>query len=154
MHQLWFFLLLTAVGVYVQVPDTKGKQTAQLLSATKERARVEKNDSNGQAPNQDTAAADDFSTLKDDDPENMEALIVLREQLDKLHNLLSEKDEALKSAEESMKQMSTVNSTLDALKRDIAEKEFLLTSVNSHLSNSEVRNNQCPKISLSCRCQL
>ena len=103
------------------------------------------NASFGHAQNQDSAA-DNFSmfssrALKEEDfGKDTEELIMLREKLGDLHRILSEKDEELKSAEELMNQMGTVHVTLDELRRRVAEREFIVTSTSSQLSNAEVAN--------------
>lgn len=66
---------------------------------------------------------------------NTEEITFLREKLEDLHKLLAEKDEALKSKEESTKMISSEHATLDEQRRIIMENENLLKITNSELSN-------------------
>lgn len=131
----------------MQVLDPKGKRPGRAASATKQRdhreaisdGHAKKKDSNGDCISPFSSWASREEEQEEAQKES-EELTVLREQLDALHNILAERDEALKSAEESVDQMRTTYATFDELKRKNLEKDSLLSSTNSQLSNAKVAN--------------
>ncbi|ONK68638.1 uncharacterized protein A4U43_C05F14230, partial [Asparagus officinalis] len=129
-----------------KVLEAKGKKPGQATPAIKQRDHREAI-SNGHAQDKDSDAgctspsssrASREGGQEDGQKENGE-LTMLREQLDALHNILAEKDEALKSAEESVDKMRTTYATSDELKRRNLEKDSLLSSTNSQLSNAKIQ---------------
>ena len=55
-----------------------------------------------------------------------EELVILKEQVEELQTKLLEKDELLRSAENSREQMNAFNAKLDELKHQASEKDSLL----------------------------
>ncbi|XP_039141914.1 protein MICROTUBULE BINDING PROTEIN 2C-like, partial [Dioscorea cayenensis subsp. rotundata] len=68
-----------------------------------------------------------------------EDVTMLWEQLDDLERKILEKDQALKSAEDSLNQMKVANMQLEELKRQITEKDSLIKSSSSQLSNAQIK---------------
>ncbi|KAH7660199.1 Tropomyosin domain-containing protein [Dioscorea alata] len=123
--------------------DTKGRKTAQSVY-TKRKA-----DLIGSAlkklANDGDGGADDFTIFSSNQPvtevlqKEREDVTMLREQLDGLERKILEKDQALKSAEDSLNQMKVANMQLEELKRQITEKDSLIKSSNSQLSNAQIK---------------
>jgi predicted nuclease with TOPRIM domain len=74
-----------------------------------------------------------FTSEKD-----IEELAKLKEQVEELQLKLREKDELLKSAENSRDQMNTVNAKLDEMKHQVSEKEYSLKYAQQQLSDAKV----------------
>ncbi|XP_073010704.1 protein MICROTUBULE BINDING PROTEIN 2C isoform X2 [Typha latifolia] len=123
-----------------KVANSKGGKTIQSASAKKRRDLGENNASESK---KDTNG-DDYSIMPSRDlvPENVqkdrEELAMLREQINDLQNKLLEKDEALKSAENSINQMNAAYSMLDGLRHQVTEKDSLIKSTNSQLHNAKI----------------
>ncbi|XP_010943295.1 protein MICROTUBULE BINDING PROTEIN 2C isoform X1 [Elaeis guineensis] len=116
--------------------ELRGGKTAQSISAKKRRDRAEN------FQRDDTVDDISFFSSRVLPAENVqkerEELTMLREQVSELHKKLSEKDEELKSAENSIIQMNAVNATLDELRRQVAEKDSMIRSTNSQLYNAKI----------------
>lgn len=116
--------------------DPRSGKTAQSISAKKRRDRAE----NFQRDD----AADDLSFFSsralaaENVRKEREELTMLRGQVNELHKKLSEKDGELKSAENSINQMNEAYATLDELRRQDAEKDSLIRSINSQLYNAKI----------------
>lgn len=67
-----------------------------------------------------------------------EEYFLVKEQVEELQMKLLEKDELLKSAENSRNQMSSVNEKLDELKHQAAQKDSLLKSTQQQLFDVKV----------------
>jgi len=69
---------------------------------------------------------------------DIEELGMLKEQVEELQRKLLEKDELLKSAENTRDQMNVFNAKLDELKHQASEKESLLKYTQQQLSDAKV----------------
>jgi len=67
-----------------------------------------------------------------------EELGVLKEQVEELQRKLLEKDELLKSAENTRDQLNAFNIKLDELKHQASEKDTLLKLTQQQLSDAKV----------------
>ena len=94
--------------------------------------------------NDGDGGADDFTIFSLNQPvvgdlqNDREDVTMLREQLDDLERKILEKDQALKSAEDSLNRMKAANMQLEELKRQVTEKDSLIKSSSSQLSNAQV----------------
>jgi hypothetical protein len=68
-----------------------------------------------------------------------EELALLHGQVDELERKLVEKEEALKLAQNSIDQMSTVNEALEDVKHQLGEKELMVMSASSELNEAKVK---------------
>lgn len=68
-----------------------------------------------------------------------EEIVKLREQIDNLQQIILEKDEALRIAQNTVDEMSSIYATLNELRHRIGEKEALIQSTSSQLNNTKVR---------------
>lgn len=66
-------------------------------------------------------------------------MIKLLQDVNELQKKLSEKEEALKSAEDLLNQMSTAYASLEDLRSQVAEKDSLVKSSNLELYNVKVQ---------------
>lgn len=118
----------------MQASHSRGRKS---VSAKKKRDIA----NNAQQGNPD-GAVDDFSGVSFREEENVQKdsfeLTLLREQVENLQRLLLEKEEALRSAEDSVKQMHAACSSINELKQQLAEKETLIKSANAELCNTKV----------------
>lgn len=67
-----------------------------------------------------------------------EELAILKEQMEELQTKLREKDELLKSAENSRDQMNAFNAKLDELKHQVSEKDTSLKYTQQQLCDAKV----------------
>uniref|UniRef100_A0A6V7QQU7 Protein MICROTUBULE BINDING PROTEIN 2C n=1 Tax=Ananas comosus var. bracteatus TaxID=296719 RepID=A0A6V7QQU7_ANACO len=114
--------------------DTKAGRTAHSISAKKRRDHGE----NAQKSNQDADNGDDYSIILSKAmaaEKDREEMAMLREQISDLQKKLLEKDEALKSAENTVNQMSA---SYGILEEQVAEKDSLLKSTTSQLQNAKI----------------
>ncbi|KAG1326681.1 protein MICROTUBULE BINDING PROTEIN 2C [Cocos nucifera] len=124
-----------------KVVDLKGRRSSKTVSAKKHK---DFRDSSKDKNDQDVTT-DNFSVFSStplavgDVQKNIEELTMLQEQLDDLRKKLLEKDEALKSAEETMNRMSQVIMMLDELRHQVAEKDSIVRNANSHLANMQIK---------------
>lgn len=92
----------------------------------------------------DGCEADDSSILSTGAPEvediqkDRAELISLKEQVADLQSKLLEKDEALKSMENSLNHMNSVRVMVDELKQQVEEKDSMIKSAMSQLSSLKV----------------
>lgn len=87
------------------------------------------------------AVSDDFSILtakSSISEKEREELILLREQVEELRQKLIEKEEVLKSAEESINRFSLALTEIGDLKHQIEEKDSLVRSVHLQLNETKV----------------
>ncbi|KAK4354243.1 hypothetical protein RND71_026437 [Anisodus tanguticus] len=73
-----------------------------------------------------------------------EELMSLREQVEDLRMKLLEKDELLKEAEILKNEMTQAYAELDAMKKDISEKDFSLKSTQVQLSDAQISRKVLP----------
>lgn len=124
----------------LQVADQKGRKIAQTNPSKKQRDVRNGDLSKNIRDNQD-GCADDFSVFSSSSlavERDREELITLREQVEDLQKKLLEKDEALKTAENSLNQMSFVHVKLDEMKQQVTEKDLSLKSAHMQLSDAKV----------------
>lgn len=97
---------------------------------------------NVQQGNQDLTV-DEFSNFSSREVEIVQKdrfeLSLLREQVDSLQRKLLEKEEALKSSEDSVKQMNAVCASINEMRNQVTEKEALIKSSNSELYNAKIK---------------
>ncbi|KAJ4792835.1 TMV-MP30 binding protein 2C [Rhynchospora pubera] len=67
-----------------------------------------------------------------------EEIVKLREQIENLQQKLLEKDEALRTAQSSVDEMSSIYVTLNNLRHVVGEKDALIQSTNSQLNNAKM----------------
>ncbi|RZC70313.1 hypothetical protein C5167_033451 [Papaver somniferum] len=68
-----------------------------------------------------------------------EEFIKLQERVEKLQRKLSEKDELLKSAQVSMKQMAALNADVSKMKKQVTGKDSLIEAAHLKLSDTQVK---------------
>ncbi|MCL7035579.1 hypothetical protein MKW94_009530 [Papaver nudicaule] len=68
-----------------------------------------------------------------------EEFIKLQERVEQLQRKLSEKDELLKSAQVSMKQMAALNADVSKMKKQVTGKDSLIESTHLKLSDTQVK---------------
>lgn len=79
-----------------------------------------------------------FSTRAFTSEKDIEELATLKEQIGELQLKLREKDELLKTAENSRDQMNAVNAKLDEIKHQVSEKDASLKYTQQQLSDAKV----------------
>ncbi|PNT76064.1 hypothetical protein BRADI_1g43540v3 [Brachypodium distachyon] len=130
--------------VYTPAPakkaaDLKSAKAQQSVSAKKRRdpgdtgkkSTPDSNGENGSVVPLGLSGAENKPKDKDD-------IASLREQIEELQKELLQKEEALRTAESSVSEMNAVYSTIDELKRQVAEKEALIKYTNSQLHNAKI----------------
>eukprot|EP00262_Sarcandra_glabra_P007932 TRINITY_DN2106_c0_g1_i1.p1 TRINITY_DN2106_c0_g1~~TRINITY_DN2106_c0_g1_i1.p1 ORF type:complete len:355 (-),score=83.23 TRINITY_DN2106_c0_g1_i1:142-1206(-) len=125
-----------------KIAESKGRKTVQNITSKKRRDLGDNDLSKNMNIDDQEGGADDFSIFSTRAlavEKDREELIRLREQVEDLQKKLLEKDEVLKSTENSMNQMNSVHSTLDELKRQVAEKDSLIKSAQLQLSNAKIK---------------
>ncbi|XP_008797601.2 protein MICROTUBULE BINDING PROTEIN 2C-like [Phoenix dactylifera] len=124
-----------------KVVDLKGRKPSKTVSAKKHRdLRDLSKDTNDQDVTTDNLSVFSSTPLAVGYVQkNIEELTVVQEQLDDLRKKILEKDEALKSAEETMNRMSRVNMMLDELRHQVAEKDSVVRNANSQLANTQIK---------------
>lgn len=128
---MYSFPLLKDIGSsdWIQA-DSKGEKAPPSDSSKKQRDLTES-----------TQKVEPDSTS--DDNENAkkygEEIVKLREQIDNLQQIILEKDEALRIAQNTVDEMSSIYVTLNELRHRVGEKEALIQSTSSQLNNTKVR---------------
>ncbi|CAA7407775.1 unnamed protein product [Spirodela intermedia] len=123
---------------------TKNRKTAQSVS-TKSQRETSDNSSSKLICRDDGCQGDDSSVLSTGAPEQEDIrrdraeLISLKEQVADLQNKLLEKDEALKSMEDSLNHMNSVRAIVDELKHQVEEKDSMIKSAISQLSSLKIK---------------
>ncbi|MQM19817.1 hypothetical protein Taro_052832 [Colocasia esculenta] len=125
------------------ISETKGRKTIQCASSKKQ-GNNSGSGSSKLVDGDDDNGVDGFSIFSSTVPEEniqreREELVLLKEQVEDLQKRLLEKDEVLKTMENSMDQMSSVYATVDELKHQIVEKDLMVKSVQSQLANAKVK---------------
>jgi TolA-binding protein len=125
---------------FLQAADLRSAKTSQSVSAKKRRdpggdaGKEDKPASNGENGSVMPMALPGAETK----PKDISDIGALREQIDELQKQLLEKEEALRSAENTVSEMNAVYSTIDELRRQVTEKEALIKYTNSQLHNVKV----------------
>ncbi|PIA63266.1 hypothetical protein AQUCO_00200945v1 [Aquilegia coerulea] len=123
--------------IYTKTPavnknsELKGRKTSQSIPAKKRGDYGE----NGTSKKYST---DEYSILTPRTSAG-EPLLMLREQVESLQKKLLEKDELLKSTENTMGHMTSLQVKLDELNCRVAEKDALIRSVHLQLSDAKVK---------------
>ncbi|KAK1273572.1 hypothetical protein QJS04_geneDACA016521 [Acorus gramineus] len=116
--------------------DQKGRTTGQM----KKRRDAGDNELSKHihGDNKDVGANDFslFSSRALSVEKDSEELIMLRGQMEELRKKLSEKDDTLRSAEDSLNQMSSLHASIGDLKQQMMEKDSMIRTVTSQLSNA------------------
>ncbi|XP_014506033.1 protein MICROTUBULE BINDING PROTEIN 2C [Vigna radiata var. radiata] len=114
-----------------RVTDTKSRNAAQSIPAKKKRDHGEKEQ--GKFGGNDIDAYSTFSSR------DSEELNVLKEQVEELQRKLLEKDELLRSAENTRDQLNAFSAKLDELKHQASEKDTLLRFTQQQLSDAKIK---------------
>ncbi|KAK7347372.1 hypothetical protein VNO80_21902 [Phaseolus coccineus] len=114
-----------------RVTDSKSRNVAQSIPAKKKRDHGEKEQ--GKNVGNDADGYSMFSSREG------EELGVLKEQVEELQKKLLEKDELLKSAENTRGQLNAFNLKLDELKHQASEKDTLLKFTQQQLSDAKIK---------------
>ncbi|KAJ7978778.1 Movement protein binding protein 2C [Quillaja saponaria] len=125
-------------SVIKKITDPKGRNVAQSIPMKKKRDHGDDQVKNTSS-NLDADRFSIFSSRALASEKDREELVILKEQLEELQRKVLEKDELLKSAENSRTQMNAINAKLDELKRQGAEKDLLLKSTQLQLSDEKIK---------------
>lgn len=120
-----------------KVSTTKSVQGTKSISAKKPRSPSEIASSAKKSPNGIRSSASKPLVAKNLKKER-EELALLQGQVDQLEKKLVEKEEALMLAQNSIEQMSTVNEALEDVKHQLEEKEMMVVSASSELSEAKI----------------
>lgn len=118
--------------------EQKGRNNGQSIPTKKKKDHRDKDQAHNVVDNPDADSFAMFSSSSLVSERDKEELITLREQVEDLQKKLLEKDELLKSAEMSKDQMNSVYAKLDALSLQSAEKDSMIKSIHSQLSDAKV----------------
>ncbi|XP_061355296.1 protein MICROTUBULE BINDING PROTEIN 2C [Gastrolobium bilobum] len=119
--------------------DSKSRNVSQSIPAKKKRDHGEKEQGKNGSNNSDADSLSMFSSRALKPEKDGEELAILKEQLEELQNKLWEKDELLKSAENSRDQLNAFNAKLDELKHQASEKDNLLKYTQELLSDTKIK---------------
>ncbi|CAA6670690.1 unnamed protein product [Spirodela intermedia] len=108
---------------------TKNRKTAQSVSTKSQRETSDNSSSNSSVE----------MMAQEDIRRDRAELISLKEQVADLQNKLLEKDEALKSMEDSLNHMNSVRAIVDELKHQVEEKDSMIKSAISQLSSLKIK---------------
>ena len=120
-------------SILQQITDPKGRNITQSVPTKKKKDHGEKVVNNA-SDYTDTDSSSIFSSRALD----REEFVSLKEQVEDLQRKLLEKDELLKSAENSRNQVNTLNEKFNELKSQASEKDSLLKSTQQQLSDVKV----------------
>ncbi|KAJ1388543.1 hypothetical protein SESBI_39038 [Sesbania bispinosa] len=119
--------------------DAKSRNASQSIPAKKKRDHGEKEQGKNGSNNSDADSFSMFSSRASISEKDIEELAILKEQIEELQTKLWEKDELLKSAENSRDQMNAFNAKLDELKHQVSEKDTLLKHTQQQLSDAKIK---------------
>ncbi|KAL5987463.1 hypothetical protein ACLOJK_035211 [Asimina triloba] len=125
-----------------KIGDLKGRKTAQTGPTKKKRDVGDNDSSKNNSGNSQDGGGDDFSIFSSRAlaaEKDKEDLMILQKQVEDLQKKLLEKDEVLKSAQNTINEMSSVNIKFEELRRQVAEKDSLLKSANLQLSDAKIK---------------
>ncbi|KAL2338241.1 hypothetical protein Fmac_012687 [Flemingia macrophylla] len=117
--------------------DSKSRNVTQSIPAKKKRDHGEKEQGKNGSNDADSYSMPSSRSL--DSEKDSEELDMLKEQVEELQRKLLEKDELLKSAENSRDQMNAFNVKLDELKHQTSEKDTLLKYTQQQLSDAKIK---------------
>ncbi|XP_043715695.1 protein MICROTUBULE BINDING PROTEIN 2C isoform X2 [Telopea speciosissima] len=128
--------------VYTKTPsrepskkESKGRKAAQSIPTRKQRDTEDKDPSKNTSPDGFSLFSSKALALEKDS----EDLIVLQKQVEDLQKKLLEKDELLKSEVSSKNQMTEAHAKIEEQRRLIAEKDSLIKSAHSQLSDAKIK---------------
>ncbi|KAI9088457.1 hypothetical protein K1719_029906 [Acacia pycnantha] len=119
-----------------RIVDSRGRNVAQSIPTRKKKDHGEKEQG---INNLDTDSLPMFSSRALTSEKEREELVILKEQVEDLQRKLLEKDELLKSAENSRIQVNDLMTKLDELMRQGSEKDSLLKSAQRQLSDTKIK---------------
>ncbi|XP_031479604.1 protein MICROTUBULE BINDING PROTEIN 2C [Nymphaea colorata] len=125
-----------------KMTDAKGRKPVHAASTKKQMDHVHNAIDKFTRKDNLDASSDEFSILatrSSISEKEREELILLREQVEELKRKLMEKEEELKSAEESMNRFSLAVTEIDDLKRQIEEKDSLVRSAHLQLNEAKIK---------------
>ncbi|KAJ7956514.1 Movement protein binding protein 2C [Quillaja saponaria] len=122
-----------------KIRDPKARNVAQPIPTKKKRDHAENDQVKNASNNLDVDSFSIFSSRALASEKDREELVILKDQLEELQRKLLEKDELLKSAENSRAQMKAVNAKLDELKHQASDKDLLLKSTQLQLSDAKIK---------------
>ncbi|XP_020227103.1 protein MICROTUBULE BINDING PROTEIN 2C [Cajanus cajan] len=117
--------------------DSKSRNVAQSIPAKKKRDHGEKEQGKNGSNDADSYSVLSSRSLASE--RDSEEMGMLKEQVEELQRKLLEKDELLKSAENSRDQMNAFNAKLDELKHQTSEKDTLLKYTQQQLSDAKIK---------------
>ncbi|KAK7265890.1 hypothetical protein RJT34_33515 [Clitoria ternatea] len=117
--------------------DSKSRNVAQSIPAKNKKDHGEKEQ--GKNGSNDADGYSMFSSRALASEKDREDLAILKEQVEELQRKLLEKDELLKSAENSRDQMNAFNAKLDEMKHQASEKDTLLKYTQQQLSDAKIK---------------
>ncbi|XP_054804483.1 protein MICROTUBULE BINDING PROTEIN 2C isoform X3 [Prosopis cineraria] len=121
------------------IADSRGRNTAQSIPTRRKKDHAEKEQGKNDSNNLDTDNLPTFSSRASTSEKEREELFILKEQVEDLQRKLLEKDELLKSAENSRIQVNDLKIKLDELMRQALEKDSLLKSTQRQLSDTKIK---------------
>lgn len=124
--------------MFIQVSTTRSVQGTKSISAKKQKSPSDIASSVKKAPNGIRSSVSKPLVARNLKKEK-EELVLLQGQVDELEKKLVEKEEALKLAQSSIDQMSTVNEALEGVKNQLEEKELMVMSASSELNEAKVK---------------
>ncbi|XP_054804482.1 protein MICROTUBULE BINDING PROTEIN 2C isoform X2 [Prosopis cineraria] len=122
-----------------RIADSRGRNTAQSIPTRRKKDHAEKEQGKNDSNNLDTDNLPTFSSRASTSEKEREELFILKEQVEDLQRKLLEKDELLKSAENSRIQVNDLKIKLDELMRQALEKDSLLKSTQRQLSDTKIK---------------
>lgn len=126
-------------SLYKKAIDSKSRNVAQSTPSGKINDHGAKEQGKNDNSNFDADSFSMFSGRTFTSEKDIEELAKLKEQVEELQLKLREKDELLKSAENSRDQMNTVNAKLDEMKHQVSEKEYSLKYAQQQLSDAKIK---------------
>ncbi|GLT44096.1 hypothetical protein SLA2020_180120 [Shorea laevis] len=118
--------------------DPRGRTALQSIPK-KKKDQAGRDQGENLSNNQDGDSFSIFSSRAMATENEDEELAALKEQLEDLQNKLVEKDELLKSAEISKKEVNDIHVKFDELRHQTAEKDSLVKSIQLQLSDAKIK---------------
>ncbi|MED6208977.1 hypothetical protein PIB30_050147 [Stylosanthes scabra] len=119
--------------------DLRGRNVTQSIPVKKKKDQGEKEQGKNGSNNSDSDSFSGFPSRALTLEKDSEELVILKEQVEELQRKLQEKDDLLRSAENSREQLNAFNANLDELKRQASEKDSLLKYTQQQLSDAKIK---------------
>ncbi|KAL1334258.1 hypothetical protein HN51_063180 [Arachis hypogaea] len=119
--------------------DLRGKNATQSIPVKKKKDQGEKEQGKNGNNNSDADSFSMFSSRASTSEKDSEELVILKEQVEELQRKLQEKDDLLRSAENTREQLNAFNANLDELKSQASEKDSLLKYTQQQLSDAKIK---------------